>query len=59
MNLKKVREAKGWTQAQLADASGIAASQISNYECGERGVSMNNLIKIKLALGCEWKELLD
>ncbi len=58
-NIKFIREERGLTQAALAEMSGLAASQISNIECGERLPSMVNLIRLRKALGCEWKELLD
>lgn len=34
--LRQLREEKGVTQQQLADALGITKSAISNYECGAR-----------------------
>lgn len=49
-NLRQIREFRGLTQQELADKTGLAASQISNFECGERTPSLKNLVKLCLAL---------
>lgn len=42
-DLRKIREARGWTQAQMAEALGFAEIsgqvQVSRMETGERGIS--------------------
>lgn len=57
-NLRRIRQQKGWSQSRLGDASGICASVVSNYECGERLPCAQSLQKLQKALGCEWTELL-
>ena len=56
--LKQKREWRDLTQQELADLAGLAASQISNFECGERTPSLKNLVKLCLALGCAPNDLL-
>ena len=34
--LKEVRELHGWSQAKLAEESGVSRDSISNYETGQR-----------------------
>lgn len=34
MTLKQAREAVGWTQVKLAEASGVVQQQVSRYENG-------------------------
>jgi len=57
-NLKHLREARNLSQSALAAMSGIAATVISNFECGVRKPSYKNLFKLRKALGCTWDELL-
>lgn len=51
--MKSRRAALGWTQADLADASGVSAGVISDYE---RGATDNpqfpSLVKLANSLGC-------
>lgn len=35
-NLRRLREAAGWTQTQLADAAGVHLRSISSYESGSQ-----------------------
>jgi transcriptional regulator with XRE-family HTH domain len=56
--LRRLRESRGMTQRELADKAGLAASQISNFECGERVPSLKNFCAICNALICEPGHLL-
>lgn len=58
MNLKEIRLARGMTQQQLADASGIDQSQIARYESGERKPSFDIIKKLCEVLHCTPNELL-
>lgn len=49
-NLRKVRKAKGFTQAQLANDIGMEISQISRIERGVINTSIGNLYSIANAL---------
>jgi transcriptional regulator with XRE-family HTH domain len=51
---KKVRElrlAKGWTQEELAERTGLHSTYIGGVERGERNLGFDNLVKIARALG--------
>lgn len=52
-NLKKMREANGFTQQQLADYLGINRSAYSNYELGDRQIPLDVLEKAAQLFGCE------
>jgi transcriptional regulator with XRE-family HTH domain len=47
-----LREEKGLTQQQVADATGIIRSNIARVEAGKRNVSIDLLARIGAALGC-------
>ncbi len=57
-HLKRVREYRGWTQQELADKAGIAVTQISNFECGQRYPSLANFCRLCNALDCSPEALL-
>lgn len=51
---KKIRElrlAKGWTQEELAEQTGIHSTYIGGVERGERNLGLDNILKIARALG--------
>jgi len=49
--IRRAREAKGWSQAKLAGASDMGVSGISQIETGARNPSVVTLSKIAEALG--------
>ena len=49
-NIRRYRKAKGFTQAQLADAVGLTEGAIRHYESGIRAVKPELLEKIAKAL---------
>ncbi|MBS0339822.1 MAG: helix-turn-helix transcriptional regulator [Proteobacteria bacterium] len=55
--LKAVRQEKGWSQLQLAEAAGVSQSAIGNIESGQRK-RPRDLVSIGAALGvsAEWLE---
>lgn len=66
MNLKKIREAKGLSQQQLAELSGVNVRMIQKYEQGDKNItkaSVSTVYKLAQALECSiyallgWKEL--
>ena len=57
MNLKRLREAKDMTQAELAAAAGVAQSAVGNWESGIRMPTADKLPKLAAILGCTIDEL--
>ena len=58
-NLKKLREEKGWTQAELAKRARISRIAIGNYERGARTPNIKIALKIAGALDVELDDLLE
>lgn len=46
-----MRLAKGWTQEELAERTGLHPTYIGGVERGERNLGLDNLLKIARALG--------
>lgn len=53
-----LRRARGWTQQDLADRSGINRTYISALEHGERNIGLLNLARLAEALEVPAVELL-
>jgi putative transcriptional regulator len=49
--LKALREAKGWSQGDLAEASDMSQNGISQLETGRRQPSWEIVLKLSKALG--------
>ena len=56
-NLKRLRESKGMSQAELARAVGVHPSMISLLESGATKPAYDTLLAILLALGVTLEEL--
>lgn len=54
-----LRKAQGWTQAQLAEATGIAPNYVCLIETGQRKVPVWTAKKIAAALGFEWQKFYE
>lgn len=50
-NIKTIRQIKGMSQEDLADAMGVTQAYISIYECGQRKPGEDVLNKIAKELG--------
>lgn len=57
--IKEVRDQKGLTLEQVADAAGISAGYLSRMETGGRNVSLKNLAKLSKALGIQDRDLVS
>ncbi len=60
--LHTIRKARGFTQQQLADASGVALRMVQLYEQKQNDLSkaqVNVVISLAKALGCEVEDLID
>jgi transcriptional regulator with XRE-family HTH domain len=55
--LKDVRELHGWSQAKLAEVSGVSRDSISNYETGQREAWPATAKRLADALGVEIADL--
>lgn len=55
--IKSLREAKGFSQEDLALSSGIDRSYFGGIERGEHNVAVVNLEKIAIALGVSIRDL--
>lgn len=51
--VRALRNIKGITQVQLADAAGVSQSKISELEAGSRRISDATRVKIASALGAQ------
>jgi transcriptional regulator with XRE-family HTH domain len=49
MTIRKLREARGWTQEQLAKKARVSQSYLSLLESGERGKAPSIRIALRLA----------
>jgi transcriptional regulator with XRE-family HTH domain len=58
INLKKLREARGYTQMALARRSGINHGYISKVERELKNLTLANLEALAIALGCSEADLL-
>lgn len=60
LRIRAMREARGWTQTELADQCGWngLASRIGNYERAAREPSLDDIESMAKALGCTAKELI-
>jgi transcriptional regulator with XRE-family HTH domain len=57
-NVRAARRAKGWTQEELAEETGLAAVQVSRIERGRREVRLTTLLRLVRALDVPPGELL-
>lgn len=58
-NLRKLREAKGYSQEELASRAGLDRTYVSGCERGVRNPSLISLEKLATALAIPAKDFLD
>lgn len=58
-NLEQLRRARGLSQSQLAEISGVPRSTLTYFESGEGNPTLNNLLKLSEALSVRLEELLS
>lgn len=58
LRINALRWAKGMTQKQLAEATGLNRVVFSQLETGKREISLSIAKKLAPALGCSYKDLL-
>jgi len=49
--IRQLRLAKGWTQEELAERTGLHSTYVGGVERGERNLGLDNILKIARALG--------
>jgi len=57
-NIRKMREGRGLTQAQLGRLTGLHRAYIGHIERGEKNIGLKNLARIAKALRVHPRELL-
>jgi transcriptional regulator with XRE-family HTH domain len=55
--VKRLREARGWSQTRLAAEAGMSVSGVSMIESGHRNLTTTTLAKLAGALGVEVRDL--
>lgn len=58
-NVKRLREAKDWSQEELADAAGLHRTYVSSVERGIRNPTVKILVKLAKPLGVSPGDLLQ
>lgn len=59
VNLKRLRNDRGWSQEALADAAGLDRTYISGIERVVRNPTIIVVERVAAALGCKLGDLLD
>jgi len=57
--VRQVRQAKGWSQEDLAERCSLDRTYIGGIERGERNISIVNIAKIAQALDLSLSEIMD
>ncbi len=58
-SLRRIRQQRGLTQAELSERSGVASAVISFYEVGTRIPGLENIKDLCRGLECTATDLLD
>lgn len=57
-NLRRLRDAKDWSQEELAERSGVHRTYISGLERSKRNPTLSIIEDLSLSLDCSVNELL-
>lgn len=58
-NLESMMAEYGWTQRELAEATGLTQATISNYIHKRRMPTIKAIINLSYVLGCDLYDLID
>jgi transcriptional regulator with XRE-family HTH domain len=58
-NLRRLREARGWSQERAAHESGLNPSHVAKIERGEREPGVRTIAKLSKGLGVSASELFE
>lgn len=58
-NIRKVREARGFSQLEFAMAIGVTPGAVSHWETGRRKPGIDDLARMSELLGCKVDDLID
>jgi phage repressor protein C with HTH and peptisase S24 domain len=56
--IRELRQARGWSLQQLADASGTSKSQIDKLEKGDRRLTVDWMVRLAKPLKCDPRDLM-
>ncbi len=59
LRVRAARKDLGWTQEDLADATGLHPTYVGDAERGERNVALDNILKLAKALKVDPGQLLN
>ena len=57
-NLRRERMARGLTQERLAELADLNPPTVQKIEAGDITILVTTLLRLRTALGCEWRRLL-
>lgn len=57
--MRKIREARGFSQLEFAMALGVTPGAVSHWENGRRKPGIDDLARIAELLGCKIDDLID
>ena len=55
--VRKLRDARGYSQEELAERAGLHRNYVGGVERGERNVALENIVKLARALSVSPREL--
>ncbi|MCH8540430.1 MAG: helix-turn-helix domain-containing protein [Opitutales bacterium] len=58
-NLRRERMKRGYTQEQTAEWAGIALRTLQKIEAGQINILVTTARRLREAIGCTWKKLMD
>ena len=58
-NLRRERMQRGYTQEKTAESTGIALRTLQKIEAGQINILVTTARRLRGAIGCPWKNLMD